>query len=105
MNVVKTTHVDLSKGTGIFTLPSGHAAKVISRDFESYIIGPAASTGVIPLRVIEGRDRNLFLVSFNSESREITATDFSATLEYVYIVEYEPVTISVIQQTEQKLMR
>lgn len=96
MNVVKTTHVYLSKGTGIFTLPNGHAAKVISRDFESYIIGPAASTGVI-----EGRDRNLFLVSFKSESRKITVTDFSATLEYVYIVEYEPVTITVIQQAEQ----
>lgn len=101
MNVVKTTHVDLSKGTGIFTLPSGHAAKVISRDFESYIIGPTATSGVIPIRVIEGRSRYLFRVSFESESREIIVTDFSSTLEDVYIVEYEPITISVIQQTEQ----
>lgn len=101
MNVVKTTHVDLSKGTGIFTLPIGHAAKVISRHFESFIIGPSATSGSIPIRVIEGIYRNLFLVSFNSESRAITVTDFSATLECVYIVEYEPITISVIQQTEQ----
>lgn len=101
MNVVKTTHVDLSKGTGIFTLPTGHAAKVISRDFESYIIGPAATTGVIPIRVIEGRGQHLFSVSFESESREITVKDLSSTLEDVYIVEYEPVTITVIQQTEQ----
>lgn len=101
MNVVKTTHVDLSKGTGIFTLPTGHSAKVISRDFESYIIGPAATTGVIPIRVIEGRGQHLFSVSFESESREITVKDLSSTLEDVYIVEYEPVTITVIQQTEQ----
>lgn len=101
MNVVKTTHVDLSKGTGVFTLPSGHAAKVVSRDFESYIIGPAATTGVIPIRVIEGRGQYLFSVSFESESREITVKDLSSTLEDVYIVEYEPVTITVIQQTEQ----
>lgn len=101
MNVVKTTHVGLSTGTGVFTLPSGHAAKVVSRDFDSYIIGPDASTGVIPIRVIEGRGLDLFRVSFESESREITVKDFSSTLEDAYIVEYEPVTITVIQQTEQ----
>lgn len=101
MNVVRTTHVDLSNGAGTFTLPVGHSAKVISRDFESYIIGPDCTTGVIPIRVIEGRGRYLFRVSFVSESREISVIDFSNTLEDAYIVEYEPVTITVIQQTEQ----
>lgn len=101
MNVVKTTHVDLSKGRGTFTLPAGHAAKVISRDFESAIIGPTCSSGAIPIKVIDGRSRYLFFITFDSTTREIAITDFSATLDKAYVVEYEPITITVIHPTEQ----